>query len=175
MSDTESETLRIYLVRHASAAWPQPGTRDFDRRLDQRGHEEAARLAEMMTVNGYAPDRIFCSPAVRCVETLEALGKAMPENPPVAYHAPLYSGSSDEYLAVIKAHADGSTRSLMIVGHNPMTEETAAALLDRSGTSLEEVLRADFPTAGLLVVESDVGSPAGGGSRFIGLLTPVDA
>ena len=51
MSDSEVHSLRIYLVRHASAAWPQPGTRDFDRTLDQRGREEAARLAEMMTVS----------------------------------------------------------------------------------------------------------------------------
>ncbi len=175
MSDSKAQSLRIYLVRHASAAWPQPGLRDFDRKLDQRGRDEAVRLAEMMTVNGYAPETVVCSPATRCVETLDILRSAMPENTPVRHHQPLYSGSSDDYLALIEEHADEGTASLMIVGHNPMTEETAHSLLEHSETSLDEVLATDFPTAGLLVLDMFLGEPTNRGARLVGFLSPVDA
>ena len=176
MSDTDTPTLRIYLVRHAHAAWPQPGTRDFDRRLDQRGREEAARLAELMMVNGYAPDYIICSPAARCTETLEILHATMTPNPTVRHHAPLYSGSCDDYLDVIGRHVTAANQlSLMIVGHNPMTEETAQALLRHDETSLDEPIGRGFPTAGLLVIDSPVGAATEEHNRFVGFLSPIDA
>ena len=176
MPDTVSRPFHIYLVRHANAAWPEPGCRDFDRRLDSRGREEATRLAEMMADAGYHPGHVFCSPAARCRETLEILKSTLAADPVIELHQPLYSELYDAYLDVIARHAESVGGPLMIVGHNPMMEETACALLDRSATPSSQVLPHGFPTAGLLAVESNSSEkPAiAGHGRLLALLSPLE-
>lgn len=177
MPDTVSRPFHIYLVRHANAAWPEPGCRDFDRRLDPRGREEAAQLAEMMADAGFHPGHVVCSPAARCRETLVILKSTLAADAEIEFHQPLYSESHDAYLDAIARHAEGATGSLMIVGHNPMMEETARALLDKSATPLSEVLPRGFPTAALLAVEHiSAEEPATSGhGRLLALLSPDDA
>ena len=65
----------IFLVRHASAgdrvAWEGD---DRQRPLDDRGRRQAAQLVELLAP--YTIERIFSSPALRCVETVEPLSVA---------------------------------------------------------------------------------------------------
>lgn len=177
MTSTADGQFRIYLLRHAHAAWPAPGMRDYDRPLDAAGRQEAARLAGLMELNNYRPHRIICSPAARCAETLAILRERLAGGPDVAYEPELYSGSSDTYLDIIQAHAAHAPDALMIVGHNPMIDETAHRLLASGGANAPEALSGGFPTAGLLVAENiSVQQPATRGhGRFIGLLSPIDA
>lgn len=177
MSPSPDTALRIFLVRHAHAAWALPGVRDFDRRLDERGREEATRLAATMSVNGFEPDLIHCSSARRCRETLDILLAHAPHKPTIEHSDVLYAASHDGYLDLIAAVDDPRIRSLMIVGHNPMIEDTAHALLHTDPDAYATALGGGFPTAGLLIVDCDVqGSGAiNGDARFVALLSPVDA
>lgn len=174
MSETGTAPFTIFLVRHANAAWPQPGMRDFDRKLDERGRAEAHTVADRMAARSFQPDHVICSPAARCVETLDILKDRFDRDPGIRFEERLYTDGSDTYLELIAAHAANAPASVMIIGHNPMMEETSHALLANTGESLETILGYDFPTAGLLALESlseDRPAIAGHG-RFIELLSP---
>ncbi|MEM5472496.1 histidine phosphatase family protein [Hoeflea sp. AS60] len=169
--------MRIFLIRHAHAAWALPGVRDFDRPLDEPGREEAARLAATISVNGFEPDLVYCSPARRCLETLEIVRTRTSIRPKIEYRDALYAASHDVYLDLIGSVRDEAVQSIMIIGHNPMLEDTAQALLQNDPATYEAALGFGFPTAGLLILDSDQrgDSVVNGGARFTSLLSPVDA
>ncbi len=177
MSPAPHPSSRIFLVRHAHAAWALPGVRDFDRPLDERGREEAARLAATISVNGFQPDQVFCSNARRCAETLDIVQTRTNGKLKIEYSDALYAGSHDTYLDLIGSVRDETIQSIMIIGHNPMLEDTAQALLQNDPATFETALGSGFPTAGLLILDCDKRgeSAINGGARFIGLLSPVDA
>jgi phosphohistidine phosphatase len=177
MTIAPEQSLRVFLVRHAHAGWAQPGMRDFDRPLDQRGREEVERLATTMSVNGFVPDLVYCSGARRCTETLDILVARMGMNPRIEHSDTLYSDSHRAYLDLIASDQAGKAGSIMIVGHNPMLEDTAMALLQHDPSALEEALGTGFPTAGLFVADCTRGqdSIGPGQTSFIALLSPVDA
>lgn len=172
-----AQSLRVFLVRHGHAAWAQPGMRDFDRPLDQRGREEVERLATTMSVNGFVPDLVHCSNARRCTETLDILVSRMGMEPCIKRSDALYSESHQTYLDLIGSDQSSKAASIMIVGHNPMLEDTAMTLLQHDPSALEEALGTGFPTAGLFVADCTPGvdSTGPGQTRFIALLSPVDA
>lgn len=177
MTDAATAALRIFLVRHAHSGWALPGMRDFDRPLDDKGREEAGRLARIMVVNGYQPRLIICSPAARCLGTLAVLAPHLTAAPVIEHVADFYSGSSAAYLDAIVARERDARGAIMLIGHNPMLEETAQVLLADDAGPGGRALSAGFPTAGLFVVDAPEGAAAaiGGGGRFVGLLSPSDA
>jgi phosphohistidine phosphatase len=177
MAPAPNTVLRIFLVRHAHAAWALPGMRDFDRPLDDRGREEATRLAATMSVNAFEPDMIYCSNARRCLETLGILQARSSVKMRIEYSDALYAGSHDAYLDLIASKHDKAIRSIMIIGHNPMIEDTAQVLLQNDPATFETALGSGFPTAGVLILDCDArgNSAIKGGARFVGLLSPVDA
>jgi len=177
MNPAPNTALRIFLVRHAHAGWALPGVRDFDRPLDDRGREEAARLAATMSVNAFEPDLVYCSNARRCLETLGILQARNSVNLRIEHSDALYASSHDAYLDLIASKHDKAIRSIMIIGHNPMLEDTAQALLQDDPATFETALGSGFPTAGLLILDCDArgNSAIKGGARFVGLLSPVDA
>jgi len=177
MTTAQSEQFRIYLVRHAHAAWPAPIMADHDRPLDAVGLEEAGVLAELIADNNHQPDHVFCSSAARCRQTLEIIEPKLTGSPDITLHRPLYSGSFEAYLDLIEINAERAPRSIMIIGHNPMLEETAEALLLHDKGGLAEALSEGFPTAGLFIADnvSTLRPAANGYARFVDLLYPVDA
>lgn len=169
-----SAPARLMLMRHAKAEWPRPGASDFDRALTVGGRREAIAMGEMMAAGGFLPDHVLCSGAQRCRETLEALAPII-GSCPVDYLDDLYQTDAAGYLEAARLH--GGVRSLLILGHNPMTEELAMALTaDRTG-SAPSALAGGFPTAALAVIAADRGigelRPAGG--RLEAFITPGDA
>ncbi|MBU4530438.1 MAG: histidine phosphatase family protein [Hoeflea sp.] len=177
MSTPSSAALRVFLVRHAHAAWAMPGMRDFDRPLDDRGREEAARLAATMIVNGFEPDLVFCSNARRCVETLEVLNARGGRVSTVERSDALYAAGQEAYLELIASVHDKTIRSIMIVGHNPMIEDAASALVHTDPAAYLQTLGAGFPTAGLMIADCQARGAGAidGSARFVALLSPVDA
>lgn len=149
--------------------------RDFDRAIDDRGRGEAAWLAMVMRVNGYEPAVIVCSTARRCAETLDVVLASVPAKAAVIRSETLYTGGHEAYLDMIIAQVDAP--SILVVGHNPMIEDTAMALVDQNHSALSEALGGGFPTAGLLIVDVNVDTSAMkiGKGRFVALLSPLDA
>lgn len=71
---TRTETVPVYLVRHAKARSRKRWTRPDDQRpLTRTGHEQAAALGTLLAGRPLA--RLVSSPYVRCMQTLEPLAE----------------------------------------------------------------------------------------------------
>jgi phosphohistidine phosphatase len=129
----------LFLLRHAKSSWDQPGVRDFDRPLNDRGRDAAVRVGRELARVGIGFDLVLASPARRVVETLEklAVGYGRPLNP--RFEPRIYEAGTDDLLALI-ATAPDDIRSLLLVGHNPGLHELALRLTG------DELLRVKYPT-----------------------------
>ncbi|MFK0383119.1 SixA phosphatase family protein [Agrobacterium sp. NPDC090273] len=149
MLQIDSPPYRIYLLRHAKAAWAAPGERDFDRRLNESGFAEAEIVADIAADKGYDPDILLSSTAERCRQTTEAWQRAFNEEISVSFVDEMYEAQVDIYLALIAAQKEA--KSVMLVGHNPTMEATLEALIGED--LLHAALPSGFPTAGLAVLD----------------------
>lgn len=156
---------RILLLRHAHAAWGQPGVRDFDRPLDERGVEDAALVGRAMAGEGLLPDRVLCSPATRCVQTCEIIAGLIPGSLDIHHSHALYSNDHGYYLELL---AQQEAATVLLIGHNPMMEDTAQALTFSAETWPAHRLQKGFPTAGLAVIDV---TPSAGERKIGGHLT----
>ncbi len=143
--------FRLYLLRHARAAWAEPGKTDFDRTLDDDGFAEAEVIAEEAADQGYRPDLILSSTAVRCRQTSEPFQRTVSEELSIDYIDQLYSGTVDTYAEL--AFAERQETSIMIVGHNPMIEEFFHRLVGKE--IAETAAPFGYPTAGLAILDFD--------------------
>lgn len=140
---------KLYLLRHAKAGWALPGVRDFDRPLDESGIADAEAMGAAMRTGGHVPDLTLCSNARRCRQTLEGIaGHA--DTGRVLFFDKLYTEDAAGYLATIQEH--GSAGSLLVIGHNPMTEDLAMALAGSGDEEARETLAHGFPTCGLAAI-----------------------
>ncbi|MDQ0558477.1 phosphohistidine phosphatase [Rhizobium mesoamericanum] len=142
---------RIYLLRHAEAAWAAPGQRDFDRPLSENGYAEAELIANEAADKDYRPDLLLSSTAARCRDTADAVHRAMGSTLDLRFVDELYNASPDIYLEIIDAQQ--GINSVMLVGHNPTIEQTLEALIGHE--ALSQALPTGFPTAGLVVLDYD--------------------
>ena len=111
--------MDLILWRHAEA---EPGVPDLERALTVKGQKQARRMAEWL--GSQLPDncRILVSPAVRTLQTAEALGrkfKLLPELAPGA--------EAEDILNA--ANWPGNKETVLIVGHQPTLGQAAALLL----------------------------------------------
>ncbi len=126
--------------------------RDFDRPLDARGVEDAGLIGETMRADDLAPDVILCSPARRCVETCDIVASCFPAEFKTDYIDDLYSRSHDRYLELLAAQ---NASTILLVGHNPMMEDTACELTGSAEAWPRERLDKGYPTAGLAIIDFD--------------------
>jgi phosphohistidine phosphatase len=140
---------QILLLRHAKSSWDNPDLKDFDRPLAKRGLEDAPRMGKFIRKSKYKPGMIFSSPAQRAKETTELVSEgAKIDEDSISWNEDLYFGSVRDYLSAIQAASDDDER-IMLVGHNPLMENTAGVL---AGAQQKIALR--MPTAALVCLES---------------------
>ncbi len=160
---------RLFLLRHAKAAWGAPGTADFDRPLAPEGMRAARTAGGFLASQGMAPALVLCSPALRTRQTWERAAEGAAAGA-VRYPADLYDTDPATYLEVLRGA--GAAESVLLVGHNPMMEEVALALAGTGEAKALEALRGGFPVCALAVLAFDAGfdtiAPGGGGlERFV--------
>ena len=161
--------MRLMVLRHASSEKAQPGMRDFDRALNERGRKDAAKIGAYMAHHALLPDRVIVSPARRARETWEHVSEAFPVAPPVDYDNRLYEGGPDAILAVIREN-DPSIGSLLIIGHNPGLHEIARLLIAAGDVEARERLNGGCrrPASPLSILPWTIGArfvPITDGSR----------
>ncbi len=150
MTDTQKHATTIYLLRHAHAAWARPGQRDFDRSLDQRGVDDARLIAAAFAQFDRLPAVVLCSSARRCQQTCDIILSHLPHAPEVRRTAELYHNDYDYYLELLGLQ---TSEPILLVGHNPMMDDTARALCTTAAEWPGERLYKGFPTAGLATVD----------------------
>lgn len=149
--------LTLHLLRHAKSSWDVPGQDDHDRVLNSRGRKAAKAMGRFLAREGPLPVRVLCSTAARARETwervrpsLEAAGAA----PAVDLERRLYMATAGEMLA--RVQGCGDEPCLLLVAHNPGTEDLARGL---AGSGEEEAwhrMRGKYPTCGLATLAFDV-------------------
>lgn len=145
--------FRVYLMRHAHAAWPVAGERDFDRHLDDVGYAEVEIVSALAADKGYLPDVVLSSAATRCRETAQSVRRAFNDTFDITYVDEMYNAQPETYLALIAAQAP--SLSVMLIGHNPTLDAVAEAFLGQR--KMESLLPSGFPTAGLAVLDPKLG------------------
>ena len=173
MASFGTPAFRLYLLRHARAAWAAPGQSDFDRTLDDDGFAEAEVVAEEAADQGYRPDLIIASTATRCRQTAEPFHRTVSDELSIDYVDQLYSGTVETYAEI--AFAGRREASVMIVGHNPMIEEFFHRLVGKEVA--ETVAPFGYPTAGLAILDFDERptEDAHAGASLAGFMTPRPA
>lgn len=164
--------MRLLLLRHAKSDWGDQQLADIDRPLNSRGKTASVTMARYIRDNRLLPNLVLCSTAQRARETLALLLPSMPQEAHIQLISDLYWKSEDGYSTLIRKHG-GRAQNLMLVGHNPATEDTA---LDLAGTGAPEAMadiQEKYPTAALAVIDFDIadwselGSGTGHLERFV--------
>jgi phosphohistidine phosphatase len=143
---------RLLLLRHAKAERSRPGERDHDRRLADRGRNDAPKVGAYMARHGYAPDHVIVSTATRTRETWDLVSAAMPGKPATVFERRVYEATPQALLQVIQ-ETGPKIHTLLMVGHNPGLQELAALLVATGDIETRQRLKEAFPTSGLVAIE----------------------
>ena len=114
--------MDLVLWRHAEAKEWEPGCDDLARPLVSKGHKQAARMAAWLDRQLPASARVYCSPAVRTVQTAEALDRPFHIKPVLAPDA-----SPMALRELVGWPSVGGTT--LVVGHQPTLGQVVAQLM----------------------------------------------
>lgn len=114
--------MDLLLWRHAEAHPARDGQDDLDRALTAKGERQARRMAEWLNAHLAESTRVLVSPARRCQQTAEALGRPFKTLPSIAPDAAAQ--------AVLEAARwPRAPEPVLIVGHQPTLGQAAALVL----------------------------------------------
>ena len=151
---------RLILLRHAKSDWPA-GLDDLERPLNPRGREAAPRMGRYLADEGLLPDLVLVSPAQRTRETFDLVAEALREHtgeaPPMLVEPRIYEAPPELLLQAIR-ETDDAIRVLLMVGHNPGTQELARLLTGFGDRYAFSRLTQKYPTAGVTVLDFDIES-----------------
>ncbi len=164
-----STPVRLVLMRHAKAANPED-VDDHERPLAERGERDAPATGRWLAEQGWTPDWVVCSDALRTRQTARLVlaglvdgGRHVPDAEPLP---DLYETSVEQVLHLLASAPEGVT-TLLVVGHEPTTSEVVGVLTGH---------RPQLPTSAVALLELDAGWPsvAEGAARLIDVHTPKD-
>jgi phosphohistidine phosphatase len=147
---------RLMLLRHAKTENDAPSGRDLDRRLDNRGRQDAADIGGWIGRHPPFPDSVLVSHAIRAHQTWEIAWEAMKDlvpEPQVELVPELYGADPAQLLQIIRAASETDPRRLMLVGHNPGMHELALALAGSGDAAGRKALADNLPTSGLAIFD----------------------
>ncbi len=137
----------LYLIRHAKSSWDNPGLRDFNRPLNDRGFREAPIMAQLLADQGVVPDLIVSSPARRALTTAQffaaQFGIAEGE---IVREPDIYEAAPSDILRIISGLPDRAG-VVCLFGHNPTFTEVA--------NLFSESFIDNIPTCGIVQIVSD--------------------
>ncbi len=140
----------LFLIRHAKSSWDNPGLRDFNRPLNERGLHDAPLMAQMLVKRGIRPDLIVSSPAKRALGTAVFFARAFGmEETGIVQEEDIYEATPTDILRIISRLPDDA-RTVMLFGHNPTFTEVA----NRFSADFVD----NIPTCGIVQIESDAES-----------------
>jgi phosphohistidine phosphatase len=150
---------RLYILRHAKAAPGEPGQDDHARALTLRGVADAEAMARFLRKSQAHIDRMLISSSARTVQTADLILRELEPPPRADYRDELYLAQPGKILRMLQG-LPGRTEAVMVVGHNPGSEELATLMAREPVRRKERARRNDleekFPTAALAVLEFEV-------------------
>jgi phosphohistidine phosphatase len=150
---------RLMLLRHAKTETDAPSGQDHDRRLDERGHRDAAEIGHWIARNPPFPGLVLVSTAVRARQTWDLAWvemKGRVPKPEVEILDELYGAEPTQLLQVVRMASASDPKRLMLVGHNPGMHEVALMLAGSGDKTARKALEDNLPTSGLAVLDFDI-------------------
>lgn len=136
----------LFLVRHAKSSWSTPGMRDFDRPLNERGMNDAPKMASFLQKSGMAPDLLVSSPAKRAITTARSFAAVFRINESdIVLNPDIYEAEPTDVLRIISELPETSSTA-MIFGHNP-------TFTDIANRFSEDIIE-NVPTCGVVCIKS---------------------
>lgn len=136
------------LLRHAKSSHENSSLKDYDRPLADRGKQDAPRLGLFLKQVHRRPGLIISSPARRAKQTSVLVAdKAGLEPSAIQWEENLYYGGARDYLSLVQ-RAPAEFDTVMLVGHNPLMEETVSLLCGDPGNYIVRM-----PTGALVCLE----------------------
>ena len=151
----------LLLVRHGKAAPKNVGVSDFERVLTKTGLQESERVAAATRDKLRSIDLIVSSPADRALETAHIFARnfkypvqkiKLVEN--------VYSADSIQPLIETIRNLGHITRTVAIIGHNPLFDELAAYLIPGFSRTVPKsaVLGIEFEAASWIDISQGKGN-----------------
>lgn len=137
----------VMFLRHANSSH-DPGLKDFDRPLTRDGKKDALAMGRFAKKVEALPNHLECSTAKRARQTCELFNKSVNlDESRLTFNKDLYYGGARDYLAIIQ-DAPKEVSDLLILGHNPLIEETVSLLCGEPGSYIVRI-----PAGALLCIE----------------------
>src|SRR5687768_2157642 len=138
----------VIIIRHAKSSWDQPGVDDFDRPLNDRGKEDAPKMAKRLEERNINIDAFISSSAKRARKTASIFIKELGgQKDDVILVPELYLAGPEAFYNVI-AQAPASASTIALFAHNPGITEFANELTD--------VRIDDMPTCAIFAVKAEI-------------------
>jgi phosphohistidine phosphatase len=169
---------QLLLLRHAKSSWDDPKLSDHARSLNARGRQSATAMRRAMQDLGLAPDLVLVSSARRTLQTLAAL-EPWDDTPLIEPLDGLYLAPAAAMLRILNGVAE-TTRSVLLVGHNPGLHDLAMLLVGEAGmtadTPAARRLAQSYPTGALseFAIPGPWSQLAAGRTRLMRFLAPGD-
>ena len=104
---------------------------DFDRELDQVGHNNCKNLDSFLYRYSFKKHKILCSSSKRTSQTLESLRFSLNENSKIIYDENIYLANMKTlYNLLVK---ESSSYMITIIGHNPGLSDLLSYLTGNYG------------------------------------------
>lgn len=115
----------LIVMRHAEADW---GLDDFNRPLTKRGHGQAPKAGRWLLENGFVPEMLISSAALRTRQTTAWVSEGLGEKAPTAsLDERLYNAPSSQLMTAVNV-APQTVNSLMLVAHWPGVQDLSMNL-----------------------------------------------
>ncbi|MFC2088804.1 histidine phosphatase family protein [Calditrichota bacterium] len=126
----------IYLTRHAKSSWDYPELDDFERPLNERGRRDAPFMGSILKKLKIKPDAIVSSPATRAATTARIIANQLSYPLEHIYYNEILYGADETELSQIIKTVQETTKSIMIVGHNPGLTDFAHYIVNNDITNI---------------------------------------
>jgi phosphohistidine phosphatase len=138
----------LLLIRHAKSSWADSSQKDFDRPLNDRGHQDAPAMAKHLLEKKITIDVFISSRAKRALATCQYFAKAFDKkNKEIIQIQKLYEANVDTLFQVV-SEVNNEFNSIAIFSHNPGI--TAFA------NSLTKVRIDDMPTCAIFAISAEI-------------------
>ncbi|MCS3797952.1 histidine phosphatase family protein [Niastella sp. OAS944] len=138
----------VIIIRHAKSSWDNIGESDFDRPLNDRGKDDAPKMAKRLLERKVSIDAFISSSAKRARKTAALFIKEFDgDKEDIKLVPALYLAGPDAFYDAI-AKAPASAKTIALFGHNPGITEFANDLTD--------VRVDDMPTCAMFAVKADI-------------------
>ena len=139
---------RLLVIRHAKTHPAYLGQKDFDRVLNERGLQDAPRMAQRLVERGITIDAIISSPANRAYAT-------------ACFFAEAYQLPATRVEQISSMYHPDAETLFRIVSRLPDTVDTAALFSHNPGLTdfvnlLSDIRIDHLPTCGIFAVAADI-------------------